>query len=465
MNEKNLCRRTFLRQASGLLAGAGVLAAGRGAPARAADAGGKRLAFFQCDVTPPLGTVIYSSYEPLTVIEHPLLAKGVILEENGVRYVLCAVDYCELLNSTHQMFRDKVAAAANTDVSRVAVQTVHQHTAPYADGDAFRLLATVENPPATPGLETLEGAADRLADAVRNAVDALAPYDGVGVGKARVERVASNRRVPIGEGKVGFRASSCRDPKFIALPEGEIDPFVQTITFFSGEKPLLRMHYYATHPQSFYGDTRASYDFVGMAREALQEQEGIFQIYFTGCAGDIAAGKYNDASPEARDGLYERMLAGMAASAAATQRIPLEAIHWRTESLLLTPRDDAGYGEAEMRAQLGNPAETPRKRYDAAYSIAFRERAHIPLALSSLQMGGIHIVHLPGEPMIPYQLYAQSLRPDAAVLVAGYADCAPMYLCLEKSFAEGGYEPSASLIVPKSEAVIRAAIQRLMGVA
>lgn len=467
MKKRTLGRRAFMRAASGILTGAGLgaLAAGRNAPVRAATPNGKRLAVFQCDVTPPLGTVIYSSYEPLTVVEHPLLAKGVILEENGTRYVLCAVDWCELLNSTHRMFREKLAAATETDISRVAVQTVHQHTAPYADGDAFGLLQAAENPPATPGMESLEGPADRVADAARRALAALAPYDGVGVGRAKVDRVASNRRVPIGEGKVGFRASSCRDPKLVEAPEGEIDPYVKTVTFFSGDTPLLRMHYYATHPQSFYGDTRASYDFPGMARETLQEKEGVFQIYFTECAGDIAAGKYNDGTREAREGLYQRLLAGMEASAAATTRIPLEAIRWRTAPLLLTPRDDAGYGEAEMRAQLANPAETPRRRYDAAYAIAFRERAHEPFELSSLEMGGIHILHLPGEPMIPYQFYAQSLRPDAMVMVAGYGDCAPAYLCLERSFAEGGYEPSASLIVPESESLIRAAIQRLMGMA
>ena len=54
-----------------------------------------RLATFQCDVTPPLGTPIYSGYQPLAVIEHPLLAKGIVLDQGGQRYVLCALDWCE----------------------------------------------------------------------------------------------------------------------------------------------------------------------------------------------------------------------------------------------------------------------------------------------------------------------------------------------------------------------------------
>lgn len=38
------------------------------------------MATFQCDVTPPEGTLIYSGYEPLAEVEHPLLAKGIVID-------------------------------------------------------------------------------------------------------------------------------------------------------------------------------------------------------------------------------------------------------------------------------------------------------------------------------------------------------------------------------------------------
>ena len=40
----------------------------------------------------------------------------------------------------------------------------------------------------------------------------------------------------------------------------------------------------------------------------------MLQIYFTGCAGDVTAGKYNDGSRAARNELTERLLAGMKAA-------------------------------------------------------------------------------------------------------------------------------------------------------
>jgi len=86
-----------------------------GRPAGGADATVLRVATFQCDVTPPLGEAIYSSYLPLATVEHPLLAKGIVLDDGRRRYVLCAVDWCELCNSTHTLFRRKMAEAAYGD--------------------------------------------------------------------------------------------------------------------------------------------------------------------------------------------------------------------------------------------------------------------------------------------------------------------------------------------------------------
>ncbi|NQT15082.1 MAG: hypothetical protein HQ582_20160, partial [Planctomycetes bacterium] len=93
--------------------------------AQADQAGPFRVATFQSDVTLPMGDLLYA--EPLTTIEHPLLAKGVVLDDGRGRCVLCAVDWCVMCSSTRMKFRTKMAAAAGTEVSRVAVQCVHQH--------------------------------------------------------------------------------------------------------------------------------------------------------------------------------------------------------------------------------------------------------------------------------------------------------------------------------------------------
>ena len=44
-------------------------------------------------------------------------------------------------------------------------------------------------------------------------------------------------------------------------------------------------------------------------------------------------------------------------------------------------------------------------------------------------MGTVHIVHLPGEPMICFQLFAQGVKPADFVAVAGYGDVGCGYIC------------------------------------
>ena len=424
-----------------------------------------RVATFRCDVTPPLGEAIYSSYQPLATVEHPLLAKGIVLEGGGERYILCSMDWCEVCNGTHDLFRRKMAEAAGTDASRVAVQTIHQHTAPMGDGDAFRLLEKIDSPPPHLKPAFFDQVAERLAAAVKVAVNRLEAFDQVGTGQAKVERVASSRRVRSDDGKILVRWSRCTDPALRAMPEGTIDPWLKTITLARGGKALVRLHYYATHPQSFYGDPRASYDFPGIARETLEADEKVFQIYFNGCGGDITAGKYNDGSRAARDGLASRLLAGMRAAVAETRFQPTTSIRWQSVPIRLAPRTDPRYTETDYRSRMTNPKLNPSARiYRGAMPLAYLARQDTPIVLSSLSLGNVHVVHLPGESMIDFQLFAQRLLPNGFVAVAAYGDCGCGYICTEEAFEEGGYEPTDSFVVPRSEAVLKAGIQKLLGV-
>jgi len=97
-----LGRREFL---GGLAAGAGGLAAG-------AAASGCDLAVFRADVTPPLGEPLVCGFvAPTATIEHPLSAKGVILRDSGV-CVLCALDWEVLIGEAYDLFRERLARAA-----------------------------------------------------------------------------------------------------------------------------------------------------------------------------------------------------------------------------------------------------------------------------------------------------------------------------------------------------------------
>lgn len=425
------------------------------------SAGELKAATFCADMTPPLGKPIYPSYKPLEVIEAPLLARGVVLQAGEKRYVLCAVDFCVLANSSYDLFREKLAKAVGTSVDCTAVHCVHQHTAPHLNGDAQRLLEKYPEPPPYVDFAFWEQATDRLAQAAKEALGRLEPFDRVGLGQAKVHQVASTRRI-LRDGKIIGRSSACKDPAVRAEPEGQIDPYLKTISLARGEKVLVRLHYYATHPQSFYYDPRASSDVPGFARQRLEKKEGVFQIYFTGCAGDVAMGKYNDGTREARDALTDRLYKAMEESVASTRWEPADKIEWKTLPVKLPARTDHLMEEAQRN--LEDLKAPMLRRIYAACRIAYAERADRPIDISLVRIGPAWILHLPGECMIDFQLYAQSLAPERFLAVASYGEGATSYICTEESFKEGGYEPSASNLAPEAEHLLKQAIRTLLGV-
>ncbi len=413
---------------------------------------GLRVAAFQADATPDLGEPNIW-VQPVTSVMDPLLAKGVVLEDGRARYVLLAVDWCGIGGSTHLMLRRRIAKAAGTDIRRVALQVVHQHSAPYVDGDGYDWMAARGLKPLRMSAAYLEKLAGHLEHAVAGAVAGLQPFDSVGVGQAVVERVGSARRI-WKDGQILVRFSStAKTPELALEPEGNIDREIRTITFAQGTKPLVRLHYYASHPQTFCCDGRVSADFVGAARAGMEREDGVAQVYFTGCGGDVTVGKYNTGLETERAELAQRMQAGMRASIAATRYEKVNRTAWRYADLRLPAKAGPAGGAGGRTDQIV---------YRDAITAAFAKRTR-GLPASALRLGRVVIVHLPGEPLLVFQRYAQQIGEGSFVAVAGYGEISPGYLCPDEAFRQGGYEPGAANGMPGTEGRVKEVIRKLMG--
>ncbi len=421
------------------------------------------LSTFRVDVTPPIGSPLCGGWiAPVAGVTDPLYALGVVLLGDDAPVVLCALDWCEIRNEDHALWRERLGKAVGTGAERVAVQTVHQHNAPLTDLAAQRLVREQ-------GMADLmdagwaEGVVERVAEAAQKGLKEAQPVTHAGMGQARVAQVASNRRVLGPDGKVnGVRWSACQDAALRAAPEGLIDPMLRTISFWNGKQKLAALHTYATHPMSTYGDGLVNSDFAGQARERRTgEDGGALHLYFTGCAGDVTAGKYNDGAPENRAALAERLHAGMVASERQAERFPVDRLDWRVAPVTLPPREDLN--EAALMKALANISDSEAKRKGAALYLAYLRRMGTPIPFTALHLGGkACLLHLPGEPLIEYQLYAQEQRPGGFVAVAGYGDCGTGYIPLAKHYAEGGYEPTAASVSPEAEEIMKRAIQGLV---
>ena len=421
-----------------------------------------KLATFRADVTPPAGSPLCGGLvKPVAGVTEPLFALGIVILSNDKPVVLCAFDWCEIRAADHVRVRELLAKAAGTTPERVAVQSLHQHNAPLADRDATRIMEPHKI--AVTDIEWTERAFADVARSIETAVKSTQPLTHLTIGQGRVEQVASNRRILGDNGKIAkMRLSSTKDPVLRQLPEGQVDPMLKTISFWNGEKKLASLHYYATHPMSFYGDGMVTHDFVGVARERRTKDEGVPHIYFTGCGGNIAAGKYNDGTPESRVRLGEHIYAAMVESEKQTKRVPLTHIEWRAKPVLFKP--DPEFPEERVTKVIENTQTANSTRIAAALRLGFIRQcaAGVPIQLTSLHLGDeVRLLHLPGESFIEYQLFAQQQSPGAFVATASYGDGGTGYIPLEKSFAEGGYEPTQAYAAPESEKVMKATIAEL----
>jgi hypothetical protein len=420
----------------------GALAAclGCGLAKAAPEAGPFRLATFSADVTPPMGHALMGGgIAPARRVVDPLFARGFVLLGAGEPVVLAAVDWCEIRNDAYDRWRAALAEAAGTTPQRVMVTSLHQHDTPIADLTAQRLLDERKAAGSICDLEFHERAVRGVAAALREGLKGARAVTHLGKGQARVEKVASNRRYIGADGRPGFnRTSATRDPAIREHPEGTIDPWLKTLSFWDGDRPVLALSCYATHPMSHYGQGEVSADFVGLARKRRQEEEpGVFQIYVSGCSGNVTAGKYNDGSPENRPVLADRIRRAMAAAWEATERFPIERVAYRVVPLRLEPRNTPGFTTEDLRKRLATDPK-PFGQCLAALGLSWRKRSDEgrTIDVPVLDLDRAQLLLLPGESYVEYQLTAQRTRPDSFVVTMGYGESATGYIPTEKHFEE-----------------------------
>jgi hypothetical protein len=453
MNDSS--RRLFLQATAA--ASAGLLSGSINRLVQAAEtapAGKLSIAPFRFDVTPPLGHGLCGGWiKPVVAVDDPLEAIGFVLLGAERPIVVCAVDWTGILNAAHRKWREVLADGAGTTADRVAVQTVHQHNAPFACLDSQAIVAEHKDLPAMLDVKYFDDCLARGQKAVAEAIKGARPITHLASGQAQVKEVASNRRFVGKDGKIEhWRGSAAKDAKLRELPEGLIDPWLKTVAFCDGERPIVACHYYATHPMSFYGDGRVTGDFVGLARKRRQkEQPDTTHIYFTGCSGNVAAGKYNDGSPAARERLTERIYEGIVAAEKSLVAKPIERVGWQTSDVVMDA--NPAWDTTKLAEQIANVKSPLAGRLRPAFAMAFHRRCERgdPVSLSALHVNEATLLHLPAESFVEYQLRAQAAASERFVATAAYGDGGPWYIPTADAYPQGGYEVSVAFSAPSTD--------------
>ena len=425
------------------------------------------LSTFTVDVTIPLGHRCMGVLPTKSKsVADPLYAHGFVLTGGDKPVVLCALDWCEIRNGAFEQWRTAIAKAAGTSPQHVFITALHQHDAPVVDLDAQKLLDKVGLQNELYQVDWHEETLQRVAQAVKDSLELAHPVTHYGTSEVKVEKIASNRRVVQANGSITYsRGSRSGGNQYFAdAPEGDIDPFLKTITFFNQDKALLQLHHYATHPMSYYGQGVVSADFVGLARARLQrENQSIRQIFVPGCGGDVTAGKYNDGSNDHREQLISRLYTAMAAASKNTTRYELTNVSFRNTPLTLPFHSGDHLTRKRLSDDLSNDELTTEKRILAAMGLASRNRveANQLLDFPCIDLGHAQIALFPGETFIGYQLIAQEYAPDQFIMCVAYGDAWTGYLPTDATFDEK-FTDSWLWVGKGSEQRIRDAIKKVI---
>ncbi len=395
---------------------------------------------FSADVTVPIGHGMMGGLWKAKSVADPLHAKGVVVLGGEKPVVLVSVDWCEIRNESFDRWREALAKAAGTTRERVFVSAIHQHEAPITDLEAQRILERRKLNGSICDLSFHEKAVQRVVTALIQSLKEPQRFTHLGLGKAKVEKIASNRRYILPDGKVSFGRGSASGRNVLAAnaPEGTIDPWLRMVSFWNGEQAIAALSTYAVHPMSYYRTGEVSADFPGMARDQRQkETPACMQIYFSGASGNVTAGKYNTGDRKNRTVLASRLHQAMELAWKNTLLTPVKKIGFRNAKLNLKPRNHSGFTTKDFEAKLIKDAN-PWQQCLAAMGLSWRQRCERgqPVDIPVLDFGVAQMLLLPGESYVEFQLAAQKMRPNSFVWVAGYGEGGTGYIPTEKHWEE-----------------------------
>jgi len=425
-----------------------------------------RVGVFEADVTPPIGSPV--AYAMTRSIRDPLSARGmVIFIDDQKPIVLCAVDWIGISNEGDDVWRKKLAEAAHTTIDRVSVHALHQHDGVVCDFTMEKIVNEYKIEPTQFDDTFLYKAIQNVADAVATASMNPQEVTHIGFGQAKVEKVASNRRILGKSGKVEMiRWSSRNDSATVAAPEGLVDPWLKCVSLWNNEKPIAVITYYATHPQSYYGQGDVTCEFIGIARNNREKSlNGLPHIHFNGAGGNITTGKYNEGTEASRQILAKRAESAMQHAWEQTQKTATpKMIAWKSTSVTLPLGKNIV--EKNLRDTLSNAKSSWQQKISAAEKLAWYQRSKegVKINVSSLRLGKLWLLNLPGELFVEYQLAAQKMKPGEEVCTAAYEELGPGYIGTAIAYSQGGYETSDlnSGVAPEVEKVLLKAIKTVL---
>jgi hypothetical protein len=373
-------------------------------------------------------------WEPFEGVRLPTCARAVVVQREGQRLALVALDLLGLAGEAvggMDDFKLQVVQVAGSIVEPDALILSSTHTHTSAESTALTDLYL------TPAFKSWsEQLAQHIGGAVRRAADAVRPCRLI-TGSHPAPDMAVNRRIRTTKGIRSVRQQIPADE--LIGPEGPTDDRVRVAAFLDrSDRPVAILVNFTCHPVLEMCIKQVSPDYPGeMCLELERRHPGAVPLFLQGATGNINPPTVSSGAVSSRQ--YGQRLAELVDAALA----------------------DAKSADGDRMAIAWRSVELPaRKLADQP------EGKRLPAKIAAARFGSAAIVFLPGEPFVEIALAIREASPWPFTAVVGYSDDYIGYIPTDRAFENGGYETSPgrwSRLAPGSEAIVCDEAIRMLG--
>jgi hypothetical protein len=408
-------------------------------------------------ITPPLGVAMagYYSERGATDVHDDLFAKALVLESDGTKAALVALD----LISTSRHFVDdarrQIEQSIGIPAAHVMISASHTHTGPILARTSVRYDAQgAQNERAVEFMSRLPGL---IAQSVKQANERLTPVK-VAAAVGHIEGLGFNRRYHMRDGSVGWNPGKLNPS--ILRPAGPTDPALPVVLFEGARnKPVAIYSNFAIHLDTV-GGSEISADAPGtLARLVTAATDpDVVSVYTTGCCGDINHVDVSRRSPQkghaeaARIGtvLAAEVLRCLEAPRPVARLAPLR-VKSQMVKLPLPKVEPADVEAAKAVADRVRKHEMPAPKFMEQVNafkvldLAGREGKPQEVEVQVVTLGDeLAWVSLPGEIFVELGLTIKQASPFRQTMIAELANGSVGYIPSRVAYPQGNYEVVSS---------------------
>lgn len=423
------------------------------------------------DITPPNGVPMAGYYYVRLSegVHDPLNAKALVLEQNGVKAALVAVDLIGIPRPIVEAAREQISRMTDVPGANVMISATHSHTGPEMGGR----LRGVERATQRVAESYLARLPDRIAESVRRA-EADLQRARVRIALGQEDSLSFIRRYYMKDGSVGWNPGK-RNPN-IAGPVGSIDPEIPIAVFETPYgKPLAVYVNFACHLDTT-GGVLISADYAYTLSRLLAKIKGpdVLTMFTIGTAGNINHVDVNSPDQQSSPEEAERIGTVLAADVikAWSHLVEIDDAVLRI-SREMVPLPTVEYSSEDVTkaraivARYGLPNADPFYDQVAAFKVLELEERHgepIQAEVQTVTLGNeLAWVGMPGEIFVELGKMVKVASPFPHTIIAELANGSIGYVPDRRAYPQGAYEVISSRVAPGGgEHMVESAIRQLL---